>query len=111
MSDTAKLRKPDLRPDGSLPSGRVTHDERGNAVWKWAPDVDAQSVASEPPATDAGASAAITPDPSGKPAASKGYDPYESGAAKSKASSPKRDLRELSRLIESRKKRDNESKT
>ena len=111
MSDTAKLRKPNIRPDASLPSGRVTHDERGNAVWKWAPDIDAQSVASESPASDATSGPAVAPEPPIKPAASKGYNPYESGAAKSKASAPKRDLRELSRLIESRKNRDSESKT
>jgi len=33
MSDTEKLRRPDFERRGKKASGRVEHDERGNAVW------------------------------------------------------------------------------
>jgi hypothetical protein len=45
MSDTEKLPRPDFERRGKKASGRVEHDERGNAVWVRSRASDSQEVA------------------------------------------------------------------
>lgn len=95
--------------------GTITHDERGNAQFEWQGDrlnEDSELgdklrkralthhglsiVEDEPPAN-----APIRQNPKGLRV---GYNPYESGMLAKKEWKPKRDLRELSKWIEARKK-------
>ena len=98
-------------------SGRVRHDERGNAVWEWATSTgsfarDATThrlrrlehaglaiVEDDKPAPAAQGQAQIN-----KQATRTGYDPYQSEIVGAKAKPKKTDLRELSKWIEMKKK-------
>lgn len=105
--DTVKMRRPTMTPADSAPTGHVKRDDRGNAVWEWTTGDDdpvaatmnrpGLVLADQPPAPDAPA----TPDPV---AAKKGYNPYGSGLIDRKDPPRKRNLRELSKWIELRKK-------
>ena len=98
------MRKPDFTSALLNPSGRVSHDERGNAVWGWSRN--------EIPAHLEHSGLAVAddaPSPAGiatvnKVAAKLGYDPYQAGMIEKKSGPKKRDLRELSRWIELKKK-------
>ena len=103
--DTNKFLKPDFTAEADNPTGHVAHDERGNAVWKWSHNLEklpfqlgapALSVAEDAPS--AAGNAAIN-----KLAVKAGYNPYESGLILKKSRAKKRDLKELSRWIEARK--------
>ncbi len=85
-------------------SGRVTHDERGNAVWSWGNEIEPDFAVD---ATDL----AVLPDPVnargpmiGRSAMNTGFNPYQSGLVQREERAPRRDLRELSRWIEQRNK-------
>ena len=78
----------DMEPlsDDDLPAGRIVHDERGNALWKWRGDTsssdttDASGILKYIDPLDLameGQESSETPDVGG------GYDPYnQSGARK-----------------------------
>lgn len=112
LVDTVKLKRPVFGGASSGVSGRVDHDDRGNAVWQWADDT---AVA---PLEHSGL--AIIDDEQPLPlataklnrvAAKAGYNPYESGLIERTRVAPrKRDLRELSRWIELRKLRGEDTK-
>jgi hypothetical protein len=109
--DTVKMRRPDFSAANADPTGHVTRDDRGNAVWQWARDVNAV-----PRLEHSGLS--IVEDeatPLGtvrlnKVATKSGYNPYESGLIEKKGRARKRDLQELSRWIELRKQLGGDSK-
>lgn len=105
MVDTVKILRPDFATEADNPTGRVAHDERGNAVWKWSQDLevlpfqfDASQLSVAEDAPSPVGNVAIN-----KVAVKSGYNPYESGLIVKKGRAKKRDLKELSRWIEARK--------
>lgn len=104
MVDTVKILRPDFAVEADNPTGRVARDERGNAVWQWSQDLEVLpfqfdaaklSVADDAPSPAGNATV-------NKAAVKSGYNPYESGLIVKKRAL-KRDLKELSRWIEARK--------
>jgi hypothetical protein len=96
---------PDDLAEEPLPSGRVTRDDRGLAVWEWLPD-DRPTVARarEPGLTIVEDAPAPAADKLRKELGGPGYNPYGTARLDQNPRPVKRDLRELSRWIELRKK-------
>lgn len=89
-------------------TGRVDHDERGNAVWEWAKNIPGAAIDNTGLAiVDDDRPAPLGTVKLNKVAAKSGYNPYESGLIERKRAAPKkRDLRALSNWIEQQKKRE-----
>jgi hypothetical protein len=97
--------------------GTITHDERGNAQFEWQgerlnEDSDLGDKLRKRALTHHGLSIVEDEPPPNAPIRQNpkglrvGYNPYESGMLAKKEWKPKRDLRELSKWIETRKKLD-----
>jgi len=117
LVDTIKMRRPIFADTGEGLStgvtGRVDHDERGNAVWEWAKNIPGAAIENTGLAiVDDDRPLALATVRLNKVAAKTGYNPYESGLIEKKKAAPKkRDLRELSRWIEQRKQRGEDTGT
>ncbi|MDP9085113.1 MAG: hypothetical protein M3N50_15315 [Pseudomonadota bacterium] len=115
-NDDAVVPATGLEP-GADASGRVTFDDRGNAIWEWssAPGAFGREVSAErlrrlehpalSIATDAPTPCdTVRPNPLGT---KKGYDPYDSGKlGKRPVSAKKKDLRKLSEWLKLKKQAD-----
>jgi hypothetical protein len=96
--------------------GRLGVDDKGNISWQWADDIELQAddtlgvVARMQALVDPALSledeelSANSPIQGNPKGLKKGYDPYDSGALGKQAWTKKKDLRELSKWIEMRKK-------
>ncbi len=110
---------PAVRPESPVTtnvSGRVKHDDRGNAIWEWAMSTGAMVVESaspkfkklanptlslvdEPPAVRQ-PQGPVQRNPEGT---IQGYSPYDSGLLDKKAAPRKKDLRKLSEWLKLKK--------
>ena len=111
LVDTVKMRRPIFADLGDGLStgvtGRVDHDDRGNAVWAWAKNLPRAAIEHTGLAiVDDDRPAPLGNAKLNKVAAVGGYNPYESGLVeKKRAAKTQRDLRELSKWIEQQKTR------
>ena len=116
MNDDLKKLGYRLRPRVVEPKqpGRIAFDERGNAVYEWnddrfSEDGEEGERARRRALDHPGLSFAEEEQPGNAPIQNNakgtrlGYNPYESGLLKRKPAAPKRDLRELSKWIEMKK--------
>lgn len=113
MVDTVRMKRPSF-PEEETPTGRVTYDDRGNAIWQWRDDdalVDELAhpkleIAEEyvPPPLHTQTLPGI-PSPLAQTPKAKGFNPYESGPVARVGAKPKKDLRALSEWIELKKRR------
>lgn len=117
MNDDLKKLGFRLRPRVVEPKqpGRIAFDDRGNAVYEWnddrlSEDSEAGERARRKALDHPGLSFVDEEQPANTPIQNNahgtrlGYNPYESGLLKRKPAAPKRDLRELSKWIEMKKK-------
>jgi len=87
-----------LAATGRRPAGRIVHDERGNAIWKWAGDtsstgtssgilkyIDPRDLAVE---GRNGTSSESRSSRNGVTGSAGGYDPYNQGELRNKAAVP-----------------------
>jgi len=116
LSDDLKKLGYRLRPRVVEPTqpGRIAFDERGNAVYEWNDDRfseegEAGERARRKALDHPGLSFVEEEQPTNTPIQNNstgtrmGYNPYESGLLKRTPAAPKRDLRELSKWIEMKK--------
>jgi hypothetical protein len=117
MSDTGKFKLPEKPPEldkheeGSGSShGRIRFDDLGNAVWEPHTGLGSadtvrvlleDSVLAVSEDDSKGTLQRVQPNPTGL---KKGYDPYDSGLLAQKGNKKQKDLRALSKWIETKKK-------
>jgi len=87
-----------LAATGKQPAGRIVHDERGNAIWKWAGDSSSTGTSSgilkylDPRdlnvEAQGGGSADSTRNPTRATESRGGYDPYNQGELRNKTTVP-----------------------
>ena len=76
-------KEPEMDHTATIPAGRIVHDERGNALWKWRGE-ETDSSDEESGVLKYIDSADLTVEggkPAGIPDSSGGYDPYNQGKA------------------------------
>jgi hypothetical protein len=106
MNDSTKMPKPDLAPEGHDRTGRVTRDDKGNAVWQWSRNIETPTVQVKRLGLSVAEDNATLPGRVNikRVAASSGIDPYDSGLVEKDTHVKKRNLQDLSRWVEMRKK-------
>jgi hypothetical protein len=126
--DTMNFMPEPEKGDKGPKSGRVSRDARGNAVWEWststgsfAREVNSQRLKrlehpglaiaedEKPGTATATATATISPAQINKKASRLGYDPYQSEVIAKNVKPKKKDLRELSKWIQMKKKIDDKA--
>ena len=123
MNDELKKMGYRLRPRVVEPAqpGRIAFDDRGNAVYEWndgrfSEDGEAGERARRKALEHPGLSFVEEERPANTPIQNNakgmrlGYNPYESGLLTRKSTAPKRDLRELSKWIEMKRRVENGGK-
>jgi hypothetical protein len=78
--------EPEMDHTATIPAGRIVHDERGNALWKWRGE-ETDSSDEESGVLKYIDSADLTVEgvkPAGTPDSSGGYDPYNQGKTRHK---------------------------
>jgi hypothetical protein len=101
--DTVKQRKPDFASVKSSPSGCVSRDDRGNAVWQWGRGREEMHGNVNHLGLTVGDDSQ-PPDTNSQPLKSVG-NPYNSGPVEHTRRGARQDLRALSRQIEQQRKR------
>lgn len=112
VGDTIKMKRPPFPPpSGEDPSGCVMRDERGNAVWQWKDDDTLNRALVDSDLTVAEDDLALTGTMKLNIVGSgPNFDPYAGALAKDRKERPrKKDLRELSKWIEMKRRSDGTS--
>jgi hypothetical protein len=101
-------------------SGRLETDDRGNVSWQWSDDQELQADdtlgaaerirALVDPGLDVEEDEDLNPLKNNSKGLTKGYDPYQSGALGKHQWKKKKNLRELSKWIELKRKMDTKKK-
>lgn len=123
MNDDLKKLGYRLRPRVVEPKqpGRIAFDDRGNAVYEWndgrfAADGEEGERARRKALDHPGLAFVEDEQPTNTPIQNNakglrvGYNPYESGLLPKKSAAPKRDLRELSKWIEMKRRAGNDTR-
>ncbi|MFL6604898.1 MAG: hypothetical protein ACJ8R9_26680 [Steroidobacteraceae bacterium] len=98
--ETDETAEPLLDRSGPKPAGRIVHDDRGNAIWKWGGDTSTTGTTSgilkhldpnDLKVEGQGGAARGTPrSQTSVPDAGGGYDPYNQGEPRAKTGIPKK---------------------
>lgn len=117
MVDTVEIPQLDesqMRKLGANPAGRIGFDDRGNAIYEWRPSLSVDTQDADRLRADALDHPGLAIIDDASPAHARiqrntnglrlGYNPYESGQLDRKQARKPRDMRELSRWIELRRK-------
>ena len=100
MVEKPKPGRPRGAKEDASPSGRVTHDEKGNAVWQWGQAREEPHGSLDHLGLSIEGAAPAIPAVQRRASAGAGYDPYQRDRAAPAPQGKRRDLRALSRHIE-----------